>query len=176
MPLDLFEKIKHQETISHGSRVTCCLDLSLHSCSALAPDQAVCCLHISIQGLYLAISFLDALIILQVQCPVDSPSPFDLGIGACLMLICWHQHWWYVHLSSLPDRLNHISRLRIGISNVADDYLKLLSNQNSMLCFLVGCVYFPIKMDKIVLVYLFLCFCVFFLLHSSRQLSSQETG
>ena len=45
------------------------------------------------------------------------------------------------------------------------------SNQKSMMCLMVGCVYFPIKMDKIVLVYLFLYFYMFFLLHSSRWLS-----
>lgn len=43
------------------------------------------------------------------------------------------------------------------------------SNQNSILCFLVGCVYFPIKMDKIVIVYLFPYLCMFFLLCSSRS-------
>ena len=43
------------------------------------------------------------------------------------------------------------------------------SNQNSMLCFLVGCVYFPIKMDKIVIVYLFPYLCMFSLLCSSRS-------
>ena len=29
------------------------------------------------------------------------------------------------------------------------------------MCFVVGCVYFPIKMDKIVLVYLFIYFYMF---------------
>ena len=43
------------------------------------------------------------------------------------------------------------------------------SNQNSILCFLVGCVYFPIKMDKIVIVYLFPYLCMFSLLCSSRS-------
>ena len=43
----------------------------------------------------------------------------------------------------------------------------LPSNQNSTLCFMVGCVYFPIKMDKIVIVYLFSYFYMFFLLCNS---------